>query len=494
VTNFNIVHRAFFEDPPGRLKRLDAEYADRVLEGLERNMRSRLSGNNLVELCEKYGGPVVNDALHTEEHEVKYIAIDSIDTDDGCVFPETLLYKDRPSRAKYIAQTSDIVVSNVRPNRGAVALMAARHAGHLVSSGFTLVRVKDSHPITAAYVFAFLRTEFARNQLIRRNRGSMYPAVLSDDVGAIFVPTPPQKLEDQVVSLIAKAAEQHEEFSKLADALDAQISDLMSTIAEPPPSPLEGNPAGLTIAIRSAKEFSTDGGYERFDAEFFRAEYANFEAAISSRSKTCLLGELYDARAGRAPGKPTDEIYFIKQAALTGAGINWSAVQLVPGSPTPLRGRVKAADLLMACTAHEIYYVARRVDFVRHIPAEIATNNVAVADLIILRPKAKPPASLPGSFVAAFLRSPWGLHQVQRCIRGLRGGHVYPHDVEKFVRIPVPADSWLNSFESVSERMELAKRKGAQFVADAEHCVSDWIAAAIKDHPAGNVRKSQPQS
>jgi hypothetical protein len=49
-------------------------------------------------------------------------------------------------------------------------------------------------------------------------------------------------------------------------------------------------------------------------------------------------------------------------------------------------------------------------------------------------------------------------------------------------------------FESVSERMELAKRKGAQFVADAEHCVSDWIAAAIKDHPAGNVGKSQPQS
>jgi hypothetical protein len=86
-------------------------------------------------------------------------------------------------------------------------------------------------------------------------------------------------------------------------------------------------------------------------------------------------------------------------------------------------------------------------------------NNVAVADLIVLRAKKDAPAKLPGSYVAAFLRSAWGLHQVQRCIRGLRGGHVYPQDVQAFVRIPEPPHSWLQSFEDVAERMEACKRK-----------------------------------
>jgi hypothetical protein len=112
---------------------------------------------------------------------------------------------------------------------------------------------------------------------------------------------------------------------------------------------------------------------------------------------------------------------------------------------------------LLACTAHEIAYVGRKVDLVRNIPPHITQPIGCVADIMIIRPKRTKPAKLYGSYVAAFLRHPAGLHQVQRCIRGLRGGHVYKDDLSAFVRVPIPSDEWLNRFEELAQQAEQAR-------------------------------------
>src|SRR5207245_2283571 len=124
----------------------------------------------------------------SEDETVSYIAIDSIDNQDGLVLPETLRCGDLPSRARYEVRAGDILLSNVRPNRGAVTLVTARHDQSIASSGFTLLTAVDVG--NSEYLFAFLKTPWATNQLIRRNRGSMYPAVVSSDVlDLVVLPT-----------------------------------------------------------------------------------------------------------------------------------------------------------------------------------------------------------------------------------------------------------------------------------------------------------------
>src|SRR5205823_601036 len=111
---------------------------------------------------------------HPPQQQVAYVAIDSVDISDGLTYSELLAYEDLPSRAEYVLRHQDILVSNVRPNRVAVSLASTRLTDAIASSGFTLLRMRDDAPVSAELLYAFLRSGFARMQLVRRNRGSMY--------------------------------------------------------------------------------------------------------------------------------------------------------------------------------------------------------------------------------------------------------------------------------------------------------------------------------
>ena len=166
--------------------------------------------------------------------------------------------------------------------------------------------------------------------------------------------------------------------------------------------------------------FFAPGGPRRLDAEFFRGEYQEFEDRTRTWGRVFRLGEAYSLRPGGGTKAGYDSVSIVKQRMLTNAGLNWSAASIELGR-LPSVADVQESDVLIACTAHEIYYVGRRVDYVREVPRNHALNR-AVSDVIVCRSRGNSPA-VPGSYLAAFLRSPAGLHQVQRCIRGLRGGH-----------------------------------------------------------------------
>src|SRR5688500_9876557 len=84
---------------------------------------ARLGGRALGRLAGGYDGPPVNDKFASPSDHFRYIAIDDVDTDDGMIFPQDIRFGARPSRAQYVLRTGDVLVSNVRPNRSAVALV-----------------------------------------------------------------------------------------------------------------------------------------------------------------------------------------------------------------------------------------------------------------------------------------------------------------------------------------------------------------------------------
>jgi hypothetical protein len=473
----NIINKSFFAYEGKDLSRLDAEFAVPSLLLEEQALKAH-TGGRLKEFITKYNGPTINDSYAEEDDEVKYIAIDSIDNEDGLTYSDTLLFKDIPSRAKYKLVSGDILVSNVRPNRGAVTLITDRNSGNLASSGFTLLRAIKAPKFSQEFLFAFIKTQYGKKQLMRRNRGSMYPAVVEADVLDIWIPQPEEVFEKAITKQIKSILELHDEFFRLIESQEAMLEELLRPYGAPP-SPLEGAPGIISTTVTSSKDFLSPEGPERFDAEFFRKEYDEFDALTKRLGDSFILNQYFDCLPGRALGGGEDLIPYIKQAVLTNAGINWSAVSYEQGDSTPETGRVKDGDILLASTAHEIYYVGRKVDYVRAVPGEIKDTNACVPDVMIVRSKASKPERLHASYVAAFLRNPAGLHQVQRCIRGLRGGHIYGRDVGQYVRVPIPDDDWLDEFEDVSEKAESRRNTAKTKFRSAIEQTGEWVRSII---------------
>ena len=468
---FNIVQKSVF-GKHGALDRLDAEFVAPSLLESEHALRE-LQGDELPNIGQPYRGPTLNEAFAPADSLHRYVSIDDVDTADGLTYSVPLRYEDRPSRAKYETAAGDLLISNVRPNRNAVALVTERLGGALASSGFTLVRSgREKFPVE--YLFVFMKTPHFVGQMLRRNRGSMYPAVLGADVFSTWIPTPSDVLRKVVVNGVRTCLARQDKFFALLAEGESRLERFLAGIGAPP-SPLDTRRSGADWTPVSSGSFFATNSPRRLDAEFFRREYKEFEARARAWARVFRLGESYSLRSGAGNKPGNDGVAIVKQGMLTNAGVNWSAVSVELGK-LPAQGEVQNGDILIACTAHEVYYVGRRVDYVREVPRRLAANR-AVGDVMVCRSRHETPI-VPGSYLAAFLRSPAGLHQVQRCIRGLRGGHVYRQDLEAYVYVPVPPENWLRGFEELMLDAESARNDSRTQMVRQIDIVEKWLADA----------------
>ena len=73
-----------------------------------------------------------------------YIDIASVDTISGqIVETKGIIGQDAPSRARQVVRSGDIIVSTVRPTRGATAIIPDEMDDYICSTGFTIVRAKQ---------------------------------------------------------------------------------------------------------------------------------------------------------------------------------------------------------------------------------------------------------------------------------------------------------------------------------------------------------------
>ncbi|MBI4685758.1 MAG: restriction endonuclease subunit S [Nitrospirae bacterium] len=142
------------------------------------------------------------------EDTFKYIDISSIDNVTKRITGyQELSVNDAPSRAKYILEENDIIVATVRPNLNAVAIVDKQYAGCVCSSGFCVVRLKNSHH--SPYFFRYLTSPYFVDVVSAMVQGAMYPAINNHDVINFEIPLPPT-IDDQIA--IANNLEQ-----KMAD-------------------------------------------------------------------------------------------------------------------------------------------------------------------------------------------------------------------------------------------------------------------------------------
>ena len=120
------------------------------------------------------------------ERPFLYIDIASVNIRTGDIQPIEIPELDAPSRARKKVRAKDLLVSTVRPERNAIALIPSELDGAVCSTGFAVLKAKTG--IDPFSLYAFLKSRFFVVQAVRRSTASMYPAVAEDTLRDIWVP------------------------------------------------------------------------------------------------------------------------------------------------------------------------------------------------------------------------------------------------------------------------------------------------------------------
>ncbi|MEO6788730.1 MAG: N-6 DNA methylase [Chthoniobacteraceae bacterium] len=148
--------------------------------------------------------------------QFSYIEISDIDAKTCAVYANTVETHATPSRARKMVRAGDVLVSTVRPERGAVGVVPAQLDKSICTTGLAVLRPRGIDPLILAML---LKTDFVLAQVMRNNVGIAYPAINEACLLEVLLP-----IRRSELSGIEKHAKQ------LADA-DARLQVLRSSFS-----------------------------------------------------------------------------------------------------------------------------------------------------------------------------------------------------------------------------------------------------------------------
>lgn len=190
---------------------------DGVPEGWEKKQLGEVAATNVSSYKPK----------NLPEH-ICYIDISSVST--GIINGKKEMPSSKaPGRARRIAQSGDIIWSNVRPNLKAYALVLNPSEIDVFSTGFTVI-----HPIEVPFSFLYIATtteEFV-GYLVNHTTGASYPAVRADDFenAELLTPAPSllQLFHDTTAPMFDQMYLLGKQSKKLSEARDLLLPRLMN--------------------------------------------------------------------------------------------------------------------------------------------------------------------------------------------------------------------------------------------------------------------------
>jgi type I restriction enzyme S subunit len=156
----------------------------------------------------------------------QYVDISSIDVETGEIeAAREIIGVDAPSRARQVVHTGDIIVSTVRPTRGAIALISEAMDEFICSTGFTVLH--PNNEVISKYLHTALRLSTTLEQFGRRSAGSSYPAILDDDVMETLIPVPKKETQEQIASEVVR---RHTEAKHLRAEAQAVVAEAKARV------------------------------------------------------------------------------------------------------------------------------------------------------------------------------------------------------------------------------------------------------------------------
>lgn len=160
-----------------------------------------------------------------KENNYRYIEISDINISNGEASFNVIQGSDLPVNAKIKIDGGELIISKVRPMRGAVAVIPDDWSGNFIASGaFSIFEVGS--PLRE-YVQVVLRSIIGKLQLEKPTTGTSYPTVTDEDVENLFIPILPKPTQQKIADLVQKSHEAHSKAKQLLEQTKSEVENLI---------------------------------------------------------------------------------------------------------------------------------------------------------------------------------------------------------------------------------------------------------------------------
>lgn len=189
--------------------RLDSEYYqvkyDEYLRKIKLNKHTTISN--------EFG--LIKEKMKSGLGSYHYVEIGDVNVSDGKSEPQLIDEKDLPANAKILPQKGDLLVSKVRPNRGAISIIEEDYSNLVVSGAFAVLREKKESDYKVETLKTLLRTPIYLDWLLKFNVGTSYPVITDEDILSLPIPIIKSNVQNEIASYIKQSME----YSKKAKEL-----------------------------------------------------------------------------------------------------------------------------------------------------------------------------------------------------------------------------------------------------------------------------------
>lgn len=187
----------------------------------------------------------------------QYVDISSVDREEKRVIGATALaVKDAPSRARQRLKAHDVLVSTVRPNLNAVAMVPGDLDGAVGSTGFTVLRANPKR-LLPRYLYHWVRTPVFIADMVKKATGASYPAVSDRIVLDSEIPVLPLAEQHRVADILDKAdAIRRKRTDAIALTQELRRSFFLEMFGDPVANPREW-PVRSVSDVCESKQYGT---------------------------------------------------------------------------------------------------------------------------------------------------------------------------------------------------------------------------------------------
>jgi type I restriction enzyme M protein len=155
----------------------------------------------LAEVCEINPETAIPAELYPGSH-FNYIDISCIENESGKFLgANKVATEEAPSRARRAVKQGDVLISTVRPNLKAFAMLTDVPERAIASTGFAVLRAKAGK-LVPGFLINALRHERSVEQMVGMSGKGAYPSINQSDVESIQIPLPPLEMQKEIVAEI----------------------------------------------------------------------------------------------------------------------------------------------------------------------------------------------------------------------------------------------------------------------------------------------------
>jgi len=159
------------------------------------------------------------------EEIYKYIEISDINVGSGDVNFNDIVGKELPANARIPIKGGELLVSKVRPTRGAISIMPFEFSDNFIcSSAFSVLKVPE---ILKQYLFVVLRSIIGKLQFEKPTTGTSYPTITDEDVESVLIPILSKPTQQKIADLVQKSYEARKKAKELLEEAKRKVEELI---------------------------------------------------------------------------------------------------------------------------------------------------------------------------------------------------------------------------------------------------------------------------